>query len=59
MLFAYHRIAAFPIDVWISRILEKEYNNLFDTTKYNGFAGVIQQYMFYYAQNSDDYKKAK
>lgn len=59
MLFAYHRIAAFPIDVWISRILEKEYNNSFDTTKYNGFAGVIQQYMFYYAQNSDDYKKAK
>ena len=59
MLFAYHRIAAFPIDVWISRILEKEYNNNFDTNKYDGFAGVIQQYMFYYAQNSDEYKKSK
>lgn len=49
MLFAYHRIDAFPIDVWISRILEKEYNNKFDTSLYKGFAGIMQQYMFYYA----------
>lgn len=57
MLFAYHRIAAFPIDVWIARILQREYDNAFDTKQYAGFAGVIQQYMFYYAQHSEEYKK--
>lgn len=56
MLFAYHRIAAFPIDVWITRILEKEYNNNFNINQYKGYAGVLQQYMFYYAQNSSEYK---
>ncbi len=49
-LFGYHRINAFPIDVWISRVLEKQYNNEFPLARYNGFAGVIQQYMFYYAR---------
>lgn len=56
MLFAYHRISSFPIDVWISRILKNEYNDNFDLNKYDGYAGVIQQYMFYYAQNSNLYK---
>lgn len=51
MLFAYHRINAFPIDVWIERVLKDEYNNQFNLLQYDGFAGVIQQYMFYYAQH--------
>lgn len=59
LLFAYHRIEAFPIDVWISRILEKEYNNNFDLNYYKNTAGIIQQYMFYYAQNSPEYKIKK
>lgn len=51
-LFGYHRIDAFPIDVWIARVLEEKYNNDFPLNRYNGFAGVIQQYMFYYARNN-------
>lgn len=56
MLFAFYRTSAFPIDVWIERVLKKEYNNQFDSSPYKGFAGVMQQYMFYYAQHSEEYK---
>ena len=48
LLFAYHRLNAFPIDVWIRRILDREYGGSFDTSPYKGCAGVIQQYMFFY-----------
>ena len=51
-LFGYHRIDAFPIDVWINRVLEEKYDNDFPINRYNGFAGVIQQYMFYYVRNN-------
>ncbi len=47
MLFGYHRIAAFPIDVWISRVLASEYPQGFPFERYEGFAGILQQYMFY------------
>ena len=47
-LFGFHRLEAFPRDVWIKRIEEKNYNGHFDEDKYQGFAGVLQQYMFYY-----------
>ncbi|MBR6025686.1 MAG: DNA-3-methyladenine glycosylase 2 family protein, partial [Firmicutes bacterium] len=51
-LFAYHRINACPIDVWIARVLEEKYNGCFDASRYEGFKGVIQQYMFYYIRNN-------
>ena len=49
MLFAYHRIDAFPIDVWISRMLEEHYAQGFPYERYQGFAGIMQQYMFFHA----------
>ncbi len=48
-LFAYHRIDAFPVDVWIQRILDAHYPEGFPFERYKGFAGIMQQYMFYYA----------
>jgi N-glycosylase/DNA lyase len=50
-LYGLHHIDAFPIDVWIERILKDVYQNTFDTNKYQGFAGIVQQYMFYYIRN--------
>ena len=47
-LFGYHRIGAFPVDVWIDRIQKEHYNGHFPVEKYEGFAGVLQQYLFYY-----------
>lgn len=50
MLFGFHRLEAFPVDVWIERILKKYYNGNFPVELYPGYAGVIQQYIFYYAR---------
>ncbi len=51
MLFAYHRLSGFPRDVWINRIIEEEYGGAFPLSRYKGFEGVIQQYMFYYGRS--------
>ncbi len=48
MLFGYHRIGAFPVDVWIKRIEDEYYGGRFPVERYEGFAGVLQQYMFFY-----------
>ncbi len=50
-LFGFHRLEAFPRDVWIKRIEDNYYNGHFDEDKYQGFAGVLQQYMFYYERS--------
>ncbi len=49
-LFGYHRIAAFPRDVWINRVVRERYRGRFPLYRYKGFAGVMQQYLFYYAR---------
>ena len=51
-LFGYHRIAAFPIDVWIKRMIDEHYDGEFPLELYKGYAGVIQQYIFYYGRES-------
>ncbi len=47
-LYGLHHIEGFPVDVWILRVLKEIYQNKFDKNKYKGYAGIIQQYMFYY-----------
>ena len=46
-LFGFYRIGAFPIDVWIDRVLKEHYPNGFPMDRYKGFAGVMQQYVFF------------
>ncbi len=48
MLFGLHRINAFPIGVWIKRILENEYKDGYPFDKYAPYNGIYQQYMFAY-----------
>ncbi len=48
MLFGFHRLGRFPVDVWIERVLAREYPNGFPLERYGAFAGVLQQYMFFY-----------
>ncbi|MDF2907366.1 MAG: hypothetical protein K0R34_2687 [Herbinix sp.] len=50
-LYGLHHIEVFPIDVWIKRILAEVYQNEFDLKLYEGHAGIIQQYMFYYMRS--------
>ncbi len=53
LLFGYHRLARFPRDVWINRVLEREYPAGFPTERYAGCEGLMQQYLFYYARNGE------
>lgn len=47
-LFALHKTEAFPIDTHISKVLQKQYPNGFPFERYPGYAGSLQQYIFYY-----------
>ena len=51
-LFGFYRIGAFPIDVWIERVLKEHYPQGFPMERYKGFAGVMQQYMFFAARKA-------
>lgn len=50
-LFGLRKLEAFPIDVWIKRILQRQYGSIFDTTRFSEYAGLVQQYMFYYERS--------
>lgn len=54
-LSALGHIEAFPVDVWIKRILEKQYNNDFSLEKLGltDIGGIVQQYMYYYERKSN------
>ena len=48
MLFGLHFINAFPVDVWVKRILENEYPSGYPMDDYAPYNGIYQQYMFAY-----------
>lgn len=52
MLFGYHRLTAFPVDVWIRRVIDDHYGGRIDLQPFGAYAGVMQQYMFYTAIHS-------
>lgn len=41
LLFGLHRVEAFPVDTWIRQVIDEHYD---------GHAGIIQQFIFYYMQ---------
>ncbi len=47
-LFGLHCIDAFPIDTHVKQLMAKYYPKGLDLTPFEGFKGVIQQYLFYY-----------
>jgi N-glycosylase/DNA lyase len=51
MLFAYQRMEAFPVDVWIERVLREHYPEGFPAYRFKGMAGILQQYLFCYARH--------
>ena len=48
LLFGFHKLEFFPIDVWIKRVLAKYYPDGIDIASLGAYAGVAQQYLFYY-----------
>jgi N-glycosylase/DNA lyase len=49
MLFGFHRLASFPVDVWIARAIEREYGG--ELPDFGENAGILQQYIFYYIRS--------
>lgn len=51
MLFAYGRTERAPIDVWIKRAIDSELDGNDPFGAYGEYAGVVQQYIFYYQKS--------
>lgn len=52
LLFAFHKLDAFPKDVWVKRLMAEFYpNGLPECTK--GIEGIAQQYLFDYVRNNN------
>ncbi len=51
LLFGFEKYDAFPIDVWIKKVIAKYFTdniNSFDPNSLGEYAGIAQQYLFYY-----------
>jgi len=70
MLFAYERLRAFPIDVWIERVLREKYFprarklsllqlREFSDTYFGKHGGYAQQYLFHHARMGGSRSKSK
>lgn len=56
LLFGMYKTEAFPIDVWIKRVMDNYYpEGLPDEAK--GIEGIAQQYLFHYIRNLEKSKK--
>ena len=49
-LFAYGRTGCAPVDTWIQKIIRQKYQGQSPFGQYGASAGIMQQYLFYYAQ---------
>ncbi|MCL2409118.1 MAG: DNA-3-methyladenine glycosylase 2 family protein [Oscillospiraceae bacterium] len=52
VLFGLHMLDAFPRDVWIKRAIADIYGKGFDPGIFAPYAGIAQQYMFYYIRST-------
>lgn len=48
LLFGFSKYDAFPIDVWIKKVIAKYFDESFDPRGLGRYAGVAQQVLFYY-----------
>lgn len=48
LLFAGARYEAFPVDIWIKKVIDKYYNGDLKLDTLGSYAGIAQQYLFYY-----------
>lgn len=52
LLFGFHRLEVFPVDVWMRRAVNALYGRSFDpAAAFGPWAGIAQQYLFFYALN--------
>jgi len=51
LLFGLNKLDAFPLDVWMKRAVAKHFGPSFDPSIFSPYAGVAQQYIFYYMRS--------
>ena len=51
LLFSLGFYEAFPIDVWVKKVISKYYGKSFDGSRFGAYAGIAQQYLFYYERS--------
>lgn len=51
VLFGLSKLDAFPVDVWMKKTIAEHYDKDFDPKIFGSYAGIAQQYMFYYARS--------
>lgn len=56
VLFGLHMLDSFPVDTWIKKAVAENYGKNFDPSVFSPYAGIAQQYIFYYARSG---KKAR
>lgn len=48
LLFGFDKLDAFPVDVWIKKVIARYFGEDFTSASLGPYAGVAQQYLFYY-----------
>ena len=50
LLYGFHKLEAFPVDVWMKRVMDKYFYGK-STKIFGEYAGLAQQYLFHYTRN--------
>lgn len=53
MLYGLHRMDSFPVDTWMKKALARHFPENYDPSVLGDFAGLAQQYIFYYARTGE------
>ena len=48
LLFGFNKTEAFPVDVWIKRVIDNRFDGSLDISLFGKNGGIAQQYLFYY-----------
>ena len=58
LLYGFHRLEAFPVDVWIKKALATFFNGI-SPENLGQYAGIAQQYIFHYSRLNPELVQAK
>ena len=50
LLYGFHRLDAFPIDVWMKRAMDRYFPGM-EPDEFGPYAGIAQQYIFHYIRS--------
>ena len=58
VLFGLGMLNAFPLDIWMKRAIAEHYGQGFDPEIFSPYAGIAQQYIFYYMRSTASRKRS-